>query len=86
MMNNRMRAGLLTTGAMLIAVGGAVFAQTRSGGYGAGKADNLAQTQAVWEAEVNKMIKTYGAPIPEPTAKKITAYLQAHYTPENRKH
>jgi mono/diheme cytochrome c family protein len=38
-----------------------------------------------WEAEVSKMIKTYGAPIPEATAKKITAYLQAHYSPENRK-
>ena len=40
---------------------------------------------AVWEAEMNKMIKTYGAPIPEPSAKKILAYLQAHYAPENRK-
>jgi hypothetical protein len=40
---------------------------------------------ATWEAEVTKMTKTYGAPIPEATAKKITAYLQAHYTPENRK-
>jgi len=40
---------------------------------------------ATWEAEVNKMVKTFGAPIPEATAKKITAYLQAHYTPENRK-
>jgi len=40
---------------------------------------------ATWEAEVNKMVKTYGAPIPEATAKKITAYLQAHYAPENRK-
>ena len=40
---------------------------------------------ATWEAEVNKMIKVYGAPIPEATAKKITAYLQAHYAPENRK-
>jgi hypothetical protein len=39
----------------------------------------------VWEAEVSKMIKAYGAPIPEPSAKKITSYLQAHYTPENRK-
>jgi hypothetical protein len=38
-----------------------------------------------WEAEVNKMMKTYGAPIPEVTAKKITAYLQEHYAPENRK-
>ena len=40
---------------------------------------------AVWEAEVNKMIKTYGAPIPEASARKITSYLQAHYTPETRK-
>jgi hypothetical protein len=40
---------------------------------------------ATWEAEVNKMVKAYGAPIPEVTAKKITAYLQAHYAPENRK-
>ena len=40
---------------------------------------------ATWEAEVNKMIKAYGAPIPEATAKKITAYLQEHYAPENRK-
>lgn len=40
---------------------------------------------ATWEAEVNKMVKTFGAPIPEASAKKITAYLQAHYTPENRK-
>jgi hypothetical protein len=40
---------------------------------------------AVWEAEVNKMIKTYGAPIPEASAKKITSYLQTHYTPETRK-
>jgi mono/diheme cytochrome c family protein len=40
---------------------------------------------ATWEAEVIKMMKVYGAPIPEATAKKITAYLQAHYAPENRK-
>jgi len=40
---------------------------------------------ATWDAEVTKMIKAYGAPIPEDTAKKITAYLQAHYTAENRK-
>jgi hypothetical protein len=40
---------------------------------------------AVWEAEVNKMIKTLGAPIPEDSAKKIILYLQAHYTPEKRK-
>jgi cytochrome c5 len=40
---------------------------------------------ATWDAEVTKMIKAYGAPIPEETANKITAYLQAHYTAENRK-
>lgn len=40
---------------------------------------------ATWEAEVNKMIKTFGAPIPEATAKKIISYLQAHYAPETRK-
>ena len=40
---------------------------------------------ATWEAEVNKMVKAYGAPIPEAAAKKITGYLQAHYAPENRK-
>lgn len=40
---------------------------------------------ATWEAEVSKMMKVYGASIPETTAKKITAYLQAHYAPENRK-
>lgn len=40
---------------------------------------------ATWEAVVNKMVKTFGAPIPEASEKKIKAYLQAHYTPENRK-
>ncbi len=40
---------------------------------------------ATWEAEVNKMIKTFGAPIPDPAAKKIISYLQTHYTPETRK-
>ena len=40
---------------------------------------------ATWETEVNKMIKTYGAPIPDATAKKITLYLQERYAPENRK-
>jgi hypothetical protein len=39
-----------------------------------------------WDAEVNKMIKTFGASIPEATAKEIISYLQEHYTPENRKH
>jgi hypothetical protein len=40
---------------------------------------------ATWEAEVIKMNKAYGAGIPEDTARKIVAYLQAHFTPENRK-
>ena len=40
---------------------------------------------ATWEAEVNKMNKTFGAAIPDDSAQKIILYLQAHYTPENRK-
>ncbi len=40
---------------------------------------------ATWEAEVNKMNKTFGAGIPEDSTRKIILYLQAHYTPENRK-
>jgi mono/diheme cytochrome c family protein len=40
---------------------------------------------ATWDAEVKKMITTYGAPIPEDAAQQIIAYLQAHYTPETRK-
>ena len=40
---------------------------------------------ATWETEVNKMIKTFGAPIPDATAKKIVSYLETHYTPETRK-
>lgn len=40
---------------------------------------------ATWEAEVNKMTKTFGAPIPEASAKKIISYLRTHYAPETRK-
>jgi len=40
---------------------------------------------AMWESEVNKMNKTFGAGIPEENARKIFLYLQAHYTAENRK-
>jgi hypothetical protein len=40
---------------------------------------------ATWEAEVNKMVKTFGQAIPEDTIPKITKYLQTHYTPETRK-
>ena len=40
---------------------------------------------ATWDAEVRKMIKTYGAQISDADAQKIIAYLQGHYTPETRK-
>jgi mono/diheme cytochrome c family protein len=34
---------------------------------------------AGWDAEVNKMIKGYGAPIDEADAKAIADYLKANY-------
>jgi len=40
---------------------------------------------ATWEAEVNKMIKTFGQPIPDDAAAIIIKYLRTHYTPETRK-
>ncbi len=40
---------------------------------------------ATWEAEVNKMIKVFGQPIPNDATPKIIQYLQRHYTPETRK-
>lgn len=40
---------------------------------------------ATWEAEVNKMNKTFGAAIPEDNTRKIILYLEAHYTPDTRK-
>jgi hypothetical protein len=40
---------------------------------------------ATWEMVVHKMIGTFGAPIPEPSAQAIIAYLKSHYTPETRK-
>jgi mono/diheme cytochrome c family protein len=40
---------------------------------------------ATWEAEVTKMNKVYGAPIPDAVSQKIVQYLQTHYTPETRK-
>lgn len=40
---------------------------------------------ATWEAEVNKMNKTFGANIPEAVSQKIVRYLQANYTPATRK-
>ena len=38
-----------------------------------------------WAAEVNKMVKVMGQPIPEDVQPVITKYLQTHYTPEGRK-
>ena len=35
--------------------------------------------KAGWTAEVNKMVKAYGAPIPEDEAAKIVAYLAQYY-------
>jgi sulfite dehydrogenase (cytochrome) subunit B len=32
-----------------------------------------------WDGEVTKMIKTYGAPIPETDAKEIADYLKKNY-------
>ncbi|GAC1636802.1 MAG: hypothetical protein NVS9B14_16100 [Candidatus Acidiferrum sp.] len=40
---------------------------------------------AAWDAEVQKMVKTFGATIPEAEAQKIAQYLHEHYTPERRK-
>ena len=39
---------------------------------------------ATWEAEVDKMNKTFGAAIPDDSRQKIILYLQAQYTVENR--
>jgi len=41
---------------------------------------------ATWEAELNKMNKTFGAAIPDASTQKILAYLKANYSVENRKH
>ena len=38
-----------------------------------------------WASEVDKMIKTYGASIPDDSKQKIVQYLQTHFTPETRK-
>src|SRR5437899_11268517 len=40
---------------------------------------------ATWEGGANKMIGTFGSPIPEPSAQAILGYLKSHYTPETRK-
>ncbi len=36
-------------------------------------------TAKVWQAEVTKMIKSFGAPIEDPDAKAITEYLVNNY-------
>ena len=38
-----------------------------------------------WQAEVQKMINVYGAPINEPDAKVIADYLARSYGPQERK-
>jgi hypothetical protein len=38
-----------------------------------------------WAAEVNKMIKTYGASIPDDSTERIIHYLQANFSTETRK-
>jgi len=40
---------------------------------------------AAWASEVDKMIKTYGASIPDDSKQKIVQYLQTHFTPKTRK-
>src|SRR6266446_4609184 len=40
---------------------------------------------ATWERLVDKMIGTFGAPVPESAAQAIIAYLKSHYSPETRK-
>jgi hypothetical protein len=40
---------------------------------------------ATWAAEVDKMIKTFGASISDEAAGQITRYLQTHYTPDTRR-
>lgn len=37
-------------------------------------------TREVWKQEVRKMIERYGAPIEDEEARRITAYLQRHYS------
>jgi mono/diheme cytochrome c family protein len=40
---------------------------------------------ALWEAEVNKMNKAFGAKIPDDDSRKIIAYLQTHYATGTRR-
>ena len=42
-------------------------------------------THDQWAAEVTKMVKTFGMPIPDADQTTIINYLAAHYSPETRK-
>jgi len=42
-------------------------------------------THDQWEAEVHKMVKTFGIQIPDADQTTIINYLSAHYSPETRK-
>jgi len=42
-------------------------------------------THDQWAAEVTKMVKVFGMPIPDEAQPKIIDYLSAHFTPETRK-
>ena len=43
------------------------------------QSNSVFMTRQVWEAEVTKMIKAYGAQIPADDATKIVDYLAANY-------
>lgn len=43
------------------------------------QANSTFMNRQVWEAEVTKMIKAFGAPISEPDAREITEYLTTNY-------
>ena len=43
------------------------------------QANSTFMNRQVWDAEVTKMIKAFGAPISEADAKEITDYLTANY-------
>jgi len=42
-------------------------------------------TKEQWTAEVTKMVKTFGMPIPDPDQATIANYLSTHFTPDTRK-
>src|SRR6266403_1882584 len=75
-----------------LAMAAVVYAEFKKGYYSPAELGSLRQAApiqllpaATWEAEVEKMNKTFGAAIPEDNTKRITLYLEAHYTTDNRK-